>query len=128
MVGAIGLIGIAFIQLVEVDDLCCAIGKAHIAKSCNGVGGGSVLEQAITKKQTEVFRIVFRQTFLFVSQRKDGVRKVGFTIIADRVDVPRFCSVLLTVLLRRDSKLLFTRLRVNDLVNFAIRKKMILAG
>ena len=87
MVSAIRLIGIAFIQLVEVDDLCFPIGKAHIAKSCNGVGGGSVLEQAVAKKQAEVFRIIFRQAFLFVSQRKDGVRKVGFTIIADRVDV-----------------------------------------
>ena len=82
MVSAIRLIGIAFIQLVEVDDLRFPIGKAHIAKSCNGVGGGSVLEQAVAKKQAEVFGIVFRQTFLFVSQRKDGVRKVGFTIIS----------------------------------------------
>ena len=36
MVSAIRLIGIAFIQLVEVDDLRFPIGKAHIAKSCNG--------------------------------------------------------------------------------------------
>ena len=84
MVGAIRLIGIAFIQLVEVDDLRFPIGKAHVAKSCNGVGGGNVLKQAVAKKQAEIFR----QAFLFVSQRKDGVRKVGFTIIADRVDVP----------------------------------------
>ena len=60
MVGAIRLIGIAFIQLVEINDICCAIGKAHIAKSCNGVGGGSVLEQAVAKKQAEIFRIIFR--------------------------------------------------------------------
>ena len=39
MVGAIRLIGVAFIQLVEINDICCAIGEAHIAKSRNGVGG-----------------------------------------------------------------------------------------
>ena len=103
MVSAIRLIGIAFIQLVEVDDLRFPIGKAHIAKSCNGVGGGSVLEQAVAKKQAEIFRVVFRQPFLFVSQRKDGVRKVGFTIIADRVDVPCLRRIFLAVLLRRDN-------------------------
>ena len=103
MVGAIRLIGIAFIQLVEVDDLRFPIGKAHIAKSCNGVGGGSVLEQAVAKKQAEIFRIIFCQTFLFVSQCKNGVRKIGFTIIADRVDVPCLRRIFLAVLLRRDS-------------------------
>ena len=61
------------------------------------------MEQAIAKKQAEIFRVVFRQPFLFVSQRKNGVRKVGFTIIADRVDVPCFQCIFLAVLLRRDS-------------------------
>ena len=51
----------------------------------------------------EIFSIVFRQTFLFVSQRKNGIRKVGFTIIADRVDVPCLRRIFLAVLLRRDS-------------------------
>ena len=61
------------------------------------------MEQAVAKKQAEVFRIIFRQAFLFVSQRKDGVRKVGFTIIADRVDVPCLRRIFIAVLLRRDS-------------------------
>ena len=61
------------------------------------------MEQAIAKKQAEIFRVVFRQPFLFVSQRKNGVRKVGFTIIADRVDVPCLRRIFLAVLLRRDS-------------------------
>ena len=61
------------------------------------------MEQAVAKKQAEVFRIILRQIFLFVSQRKDGVRKVGFTIIADRVDVPCLRRIFLAVLLRRDS-------------------------
>lgn len=112
MVSAIRLIGIAFIQLVEVDDLCFPIGKAHIAKSCNGVGGGSVLEQAVAKKQAEVFRIIFRQAFLFVSQRKDGVRKVGFTIIADRVDVPCLRRIFIAVLLRRTVRTSIVRLKL----------------
>ena len=63
MVSAIRLIGIAFIQLVEINDICCAISKAHIAKSCNGVGGGSVLKQAVAEKQAEVFRIFFARFF-----------------------------------------------------------------
>ena len=61
------------------------------------------MEQAVAKKQAEIFRIIFRQAFLFVSQCKNGVRKIGFTIIADRVDVPCLRRIFLAVLLRRDS-------------------------
>ena len=61
------------------------------------------MEQAVAKKQAEVFRIILRQIFLFVSQREDGVRKIGFTVIADRVDVPCLRRIFLAVLLRRDS-------------------------
>ena len=61
------------------------------------------MEQAVAKKHAEIFRIIFRQAFLFVSQCKNGVRKIGFTIIADRVDVPCLRRIFLAVLLRRDS-------------------------
>ena len=60
------------------------------------------MKQTITKKQAEVFGVILRQLFLLVGQCEDGISKVGFAVIANRVDVPYFCCVICAILFRRD--------------------------
>ena len=91
IVSPIGFIGPAFVQLVEVDHLRGAVGKADVpqgADCCAVVL--RVLEHPITQEQAEALGIVFGYRFLVVGQVEYRIGKVALPIVGEGVDVPGF--------------------------------------
>ncbi len=95
VVCAIGLVGPAFIQLVEVDDLRGAVGKADISKRSNrGTAVLRVLEHSVTQEQAEVLGVIIRQDLLIICQVKDRISEITLSIVGEGVDVPDFLLCL----------------------------------
>ena len=88
VVCAVGFIGPAFIQLVEVDHLGGPINEADISQRGNRSAAVlGVLEHSIAQKQAEVLGIVPGQRLLVVGQMEHRISKITLPIVGERVDV-----------------------------------------
>ena len=97
MVGAIRLVAVAFIQLIEIHHLCYTVCKGDVVKgwdSCHGFICEDALEHTVSKEQAQVPSIVIGQNFLLIAELEDGVREIRFTVVDDGVDVPQLRFLL----------------------------------
>ena len=92
MVSAIGLPGIAFIQLVEIDNFRVAIRKAYITQGGDAVPFPvfQVLDQTVTKEKAQVAGIIGSKLFLIFRKGEYLVGKIIFPIVEDSIDHPFF--------------------------------------
>lgn len=67
MVGAVRLPGIAFIQLVEIDNFCAAVRKAYITQGGDAVPFPvfQVLDQPVPQKKAQVLCVIGGKLPLF---------------------------------------------------------------
>ena len=101
IVGAIGLVRIALIELVVVDNFRAAIRIANVSKCGNreaALRRGEILKQAVAQKQTEILGKVLRKRLLLCGQMKNGVGKIRFAAISKRVDAHRHLAKLCDLL------------------------------
>ena len=99
VVCAVGLIGPAFVQLVEVDDLRGSVGKSDVPQGGNrSAAVFGVLEHPIAQEQTEVLGIVPRQRFLIVCQMEYCIGKIALAVVGEGIDVPGLLPCLHHVL------------------------------
>ena len=89
VVCAVGLICPAFVQLIEVNNLRSAVGKADVPQRSNGSAAVlRVLGHPIAQEQAEILSIVFGYRFLAVGQVEHRIGKVALPVIGEGVDVP----------------------------------------
>ena len=84
------LVGIPFVQLVEIDNLCDTVCKTDIPQRGNSFGLSGVLKHPVAQKQTEVLGVILSQLLLRIRQAKDGIGKVILAIVNNGVNVPEF--------------------------------------
>ena len=92
MVGAVRLPGIAFIQLVIIDNFRAAIRKAYITEGWDAVPfpARQVLDQTVTKEKAQVAGIIGSKLFLIFRKGEYLVGKIFFPVIGDGIDHPLF--------------------------------------
>lgn len=73
IISTIGLVRIAFIELIVIDDLCAAICVADVSKRRDreaALRRGKILKQAVAQKQAEILGKVLRKRLLLGGQMK----------------------------------------------------------
>ena len=91
IVSAIRLPRIAFIQLIEIDDLGLSVRKADITERGNRcIPSRKPLKHTVPEEQTEVIRIIVGKVLLLGGQMEYLIGKVGFTVVGNGINDPLF--------------------------------------
>ena len=101
VVCAIGLICVAFIELIVVDDLRAAVRIADVSKRRDreaALRRGKILKQAVAQKQAEILGKVLRKRLLLRGQMKNGIGKIRFAAIGQCVNTHRHFTKLCDLL------------------------------
>ena len=97
IISTIGLVRIAFIELIVIDDLCAAICVADVSKLRDreaALRRGKILKQAVAQKQAEILGKVLRKRLLLGGQMKNGIGKIRFAAIGQCVNTHRHFTKL----------------------------------
>ena len=92
IVRPICLVSVAFVILVVVNNVRFAVREDYVSQAGNAAGQivcCRSLIGSVSKKETQVLRIVVGKRFLLLCQMKYSIRERRFSVIGDCIDIPQ---------------------------------------